>query len=100
MLTIHKKGSRDSAVSTAVGLRAGRPRVQSSSPGKGKNFLPSTSSRPVLGPTQPPVQWETRALSLGVKRPRREADHLPPSSTEVKNTWIYISTSPYVFVAQ
>jgi hypothetical protein len=26
----------------------------------------------------------TRALSLGVKRPRREADHSPPSSTEIK----------------
>jgi hypothetical protein len=26
------------------------------------------------------------ALSLGVKRPGREADHLPPSSAEVKNS--------------
>jgi hypothetical protein len=26
----------------------------------------------------------TRALSLGVKRPGREADHSPPSSAEVK----------------
>jgi hypothetical protein len=26
----------------------------------------------------------SRALSLGVKRPVREADHLPPSSAEVK----------------
>jgi hypothetical protein len=24
----------------------------------------------------------------GVKRPAREADHLPPTSTEVKKTWI------------
>jgi hypothetical protein len=28
-----------------------------------------------------------QALSLGVKRPRREADHSPPSSVEVKNAW-------------
>jgi hypothetical protein len=28
-----------------------------SSPGKVKNFLISTSSRPVLRPTQPPIQW-------------------------------------------
>jgi hypothetical protein len=26
----------------------------------------------------------TRALSLGVKRPGRDADHSPPSSAEVK----------------
>jgi hypothetical protein len=31
--------------------------------------------RTALGPTQPPIQWVRRALSLGVKRPRREADH-------------------------
>jgi hypothetical protein len=28
-----------------------------------------------------------------------EADHLPPTIIEVKNTWIYTSTSPYVFMA-
>jgi hypothetical protein len=37
-----------------------------------------------LGPIQPPIQWVPRALSLGVKRAGREADHLPPSSAEVK----------------
>jgi hypothetical protein len=37
-----------------------------------------------LGPTQPPIQWVPRALSLEVKRPMREADHSPPSSAEVK----------------
>jgi hypothetical protein len=34
------------------------------------------------------------ALSLVVKRPRREADHSPPSSAEVKNAWSYTSTPP------
>jgi hypothetical protein len=37
-----------------------------------------------LGPTQPPIQWVPGALSLGVKRPGREAGHSPPSSAEVK----------------
>jgi hypothetical protein len=34
-------------------------------------FLFTTATRPVLGPTQPPIQV-LRALSLGVKRPGRE----------------------------
>jgi hypothetical protein len=37
------------------------------------------------------------ALSLEAKRPRREADHSPPSSTEVKNSWICTSTLPIHF---
>jgi hypothetical protein len=32
------------------------------------------------------------ALSPRLKRPGREADHSPPISAEVKNTWIYTST--------
>jgi hypothetical protein len=47
-------------------------------------FLFTTASRTALGPTQPPIQWVAGALSLGVKRPGREADHSPPSSAEVK----------------
>jgi hypothetical protein len=47
-------------------------------------FLFTTASRTAQGPNQPPIKWVLRALSLGVKRPGREADHLTPSSTEVK----------------
>jgi hypothetical protein len=61
----------------------------------GARFL---SSPPVLGPTQPPIQWVPGALSAGVKWPGREADHSPPKSAEVKNTWIYTSTPPYIFM--
>jgi hypothetical protein len=43
-------------------------------------FLFTTTSRTALGPTQPHIQWLPRILSLGVKRPGREADHSPPSS--------------------
>jgi hypothetical protein len=35
----------------------------------------------------------------GVNRPGREADHLPPTSVEVKKMWIKTSTPPYVFMA-
>jgi hypothetical protein len=58
-----------------------------------ENFLFSTSSRPALGPTQPPIQWV-----LGVKRPGRETDHSPPAKAEDKKTWVYSSTSPYAFM--
>jgi hypothetical protein len=54
-------------------------------PGRGKISVLSTATIPALGPTQPPIQWIPGALSLGVKRPGREADHSPPSSAEIKN---------------
>jgi hypothetical protein len=41
-------------------------------------------SRPALGYTQPPIQWVPGALSPGVKRSGREADHSPPASAKVK----------------
>jgi hypothetical protein len=79
-------------------LRAGRPRGRSSSPKGGKNFRFSTSSRLVLGSTQPPIQRVPGALSPGVERPGRE-DHSPPSTAEIEQIWLYTSTSPYVFMA-
>jgi hypothetical protein len=77
--------SRDSAVSIATG------RV--------KNFLFFTSSRPALGHTQPPIQCVPRALSPGVKRSGREADHSPSTSAEVKKTWVYTTTPLYAIMA-
>jgi hypothetical protein len=47
-------------------------------------FQFTTASRPALGPSQPPLQWVSGALSVGVKRQGREADHPPPSNAEVK----------------
>jgi len=62
-------------------------------------FLLATASRPALVPIQPPIQWVPGALTPGVKWTGLEADHSPPPSAEVKNTWSYISTPPYVFMA-
>jgi hypothetical protein len=56
-------------------------------------FLFTTVSRKSLGPAQP------GDLSLALKRPGRETDHSPTSSTEVKNMWSYTSTLQYVFMA-
>jgi hypothetical protein len=66
-------------------------------------FLFTTASRPALGPTQSPIQWVPRALSLGVKRPRCEADHSPPSSVESKECmelYIHSPDTPSLRVAQ
>jgi hypothetical protein len=62
-------------------------------------FLFATTFRPALGRTQPPNQWVLGALSLGVKRPGREADRSPPSSAKVKNAWSYKSIPQYAFMA-
>jgi hypothetical protein len=65
-----------------------------------KTFLfTAPVSRTALGPTQPRIQWVPRALSLGVKWLGRGAEHLPPSSAEVKYTCSHTSTSQYVFMA-
>jgi hypothetical protein len=58
-----------------------------------------TVSRPTLGLTQPPIQLVAGALSLGVKRQGREADHSPPSSIEVKECLELHLHTQYVFMA-
>jgi hypothetical protein len=81
------KKSRDSSIGIALGYglddRGSRVRF----PAGAGNFLFTTASRTALGPTQPPIHWVPGALSLGVKRPGRGADHSPPSSAEVKE-WV------------
>jgi hypothetical protein len=48
-------------------------------------FLFATASRSPLGPTHPPNQWVTGAVTLVVKRQVLEADHSHQYSVEVKN---------------
>jgi hypothetical protein len=86
--------SRDSSVSIATGYGLdGRMMEVRFSTALG-NFLFDTVSTAVLGPTQLPIHWVLKALSLGVKKPGRDADHSPPSSAEVKNAWNYTSIPP------
>jgi hypothetical protein len=82
--------SHGSSVTIVTRLRAGRAGIDSRQ-GLGI-FLLATASRLALKPTQPPIQCEPETLSTEVKRPGREADHSPPSSTEVKNVWSNTST--------
>jgi hypothetical protein len=44
----------------------------------------STSSRPALESTQPPIEWVLGAISPGVKRRWRESNHSPSTTAEVK----------------
>jgi hypothetical protein len=77
----------DSSVGIALGYRLDDRDSRVRFPGGLGIFLFTSASRPDLGPTQPPIQWVPEALSLGVKRPGREADHSSPSSAEVKE-WV------------
>jgi hypothetical protein len=62
---ITKNGTHERSWSSADWQRAGCLRGRSLSPG---NIFPfSMSSRPVLGPTQPPTQWVPGAISQRAK---------------------------------
>jgi hypothetical protein len=82
----------DSAACITTGYRLDGRRV-SVILSRGKIVLLSIS-RPVLGPTQPPIQWVPGAFSPGIKWSGHEADDSPPTVSEVKNIWICISTVP------
>jgi hypothetical protein len=65
---------------------------------KGKIFVLSALSRPILGTTKPPKQWAPSATSGGVKRQERETNHSPPTTTEIKNACTYTSAYTYAFM--
>ena len=53
-----------------------------------------TTSRPVPGPNQHPVQWAPVGSFPGVKRSRYRTDYSPPSSGQAKNERSYTSDPP------
>jgi hypothetical protein len=55
----------DGVVGTATGYGLETEKSRCSSPGRVRNLHFSISSRPTLGPTQPPIQWVLGALSPG-----------------------------------
>jgi hypothetical protein len=91
--------SHSSAVGIATGYGLDYIGVGVQVPVQFKHFNFSISSWLAVGPIQPPIQWVPGALSPGVKRQGREADHSPPTSAEVKKTWIYTSTPLHAFMA-
>jgi hypothetical protein len=86
--------SRDSSVGIALGhglyYRGSRVRF----PAGAGNF--SLHHRDQNGCGAYPASYPvgTGTLSLGIKRPGREADHSPPSGAEIKNAWSYTFTPP------
>jgi hypothetical protein len=56
-------------------------------------FLSSKTSRPVLGPTPPPIQWIPEFFPKETW-PGREVDHSPPATAQVKNEWRHTCTPP------
>jgi hypothetical protein len=65
-------------------------------PGGVRDFLFSTAFRWALGFAHPPIQWIPGALSPGLKRQRREADH--SIQRRRKEWWSYTSTPPDIFM--
>jgi hypothetical protein len=63
---LRRKVIRNYAIENNDWLQAGWPTVRSSSPGNVKNVYFLISSKPVLGPTQPSIQWAPWSLSLSL----------------------------------
>jgi hypothetical protein len=85
-------GSRGSSVGIATGYGLDDRGVGVRVPSRIKRFH-SSPSRPGLGPTQLSDHWVQGAFSSGVKQPGHEAHRSPPTSVEVKKTWICPSTA-------
>jgi hypothetical protein len=79
-MTLQKDGDKAKNSWYTAGLRVGWSGVRVL--GWAENFSLHHRDQTVSGAPGVP-----EALSLGVKRPRHEADHSPPSTAEVKNGW-------------
>jgi hypothetical protein len=75
-----------------------RPRGRAASPGWVYNKF-STLSIPALETTQLPIQWIATALSPGVNRHKREADHSPSVTAEFNKSCAYTFITLYAFLA-
>jgi hypothetical protein len=91
-ITSHR--SRGSLVSIVTSLRVGRPGLKSLREQRGDFFSTPPHSHRHWGSPSLLHNGYRMGLSLGVKRPWREADHSPLSSAEAKNEWRCISILP------
>jgi hypothetical protein len=86
--------SRDSAVGIATGYGLDDRGVGVQVPVGVRIFSSSLRPGRLWGPSSLLSNVYRETLYPGVKRPGREDDHSPPTSTEVKKMWIYTSTPP------
>jgi hypothetical protein len=91
-------GSQDSLVGIATGYGLDDGRVGVRIPVGSRIFSSERHTDWLWGPPRLRI-GVPGALSPGVKRPGREADHSPLSYAEVKKMWIYISIPPNAFMA-
>jgi hypothetical protein len=91
--------SRSSSVIIVIRLQFGRPELESRQEIDFFSLLPRPDR--LWGPSNliSNRYLGEGVLTPGIKRPRREADRLPPSIAWVKNAWSYSSTSQYVLTA-
>jgi len=87
-----------SSVGTVTKLLVRWPTYRGLLPGTQEIVIFDNATTPALGSTQPPNHWKAGVVSLGVKWPWCEVDHMHPSSVEIKNEWSYTSPSSYAFM--
>jgi hypothetical protein len=85
------RGSRGSAVGIATGYGLDDRGVGVRVPVRSRTFTSSSSAR-LWGPPNILSNGYRGPFSPGIKWHAREAGHSPPTSAEVKKTWIYTST--------
>ena len=92
MSLLYMQRSRNNAFGIVTRLWVGKFGFQF--PAGARDFHFSSSPRHDLGTTQPSAQCVPEVSAPGIKRPRYEADHSPPSRAEIKNGWSSISCPP------
>jgi len=87
---------RNSSVSMVTTLRPGRYGVWFPAGATNFSLLANALISSGIQPTSSSMRTEGGGvLSLGLKRPKRKADHSPTSNVEVTNEWSYTSAPLY-----
>jgi hypothetical protein len=91
------KQSRGSSVDTATDYVLEKRVIRIRLPARGRCLCLVHSILINSGSQSHSYPLGTGCCVQGVKRPGRDADHYPPSCTDVNNAWTYTSITPYYF---